>query len=166
MVACLREIFLSVSTTSQSAAVPRTFFPARSRKSSPLCCPLSATSQPHTSPLRASLAPLLRSERLTIAVPCPAEGIGMGIPPPPPPPPACCMAIICCISRQYGHTSQLGCITCPFGHTLPSFLPRLRKGRMRSTICRNTQHLSRRGHHVPLGGDTMFLWCPPMSSTP
>src|SRR5437762_7197211 len=40
-------------------------------------------------------------------------------------------------------------MTCPLGHTLPSFLPRLRKGRMRSTICRNTLHLSR--------GDTMSL---------
>src|SRR5882672_2352702 len=98
MVACLREIFLSVSVTSQSAAVPSTFFPTRRRKSSPLCCPLSATSQPHTSPFFASLALLPRSERLTIAVPCPAEGIGMGIPPPLPP--DAYIATCCCFSRQ------------------------------------------------------------------
>src|SRR6202521_402360 len=35
MVACLRDSFLSESTTSQSAAVPMTFLPMRRRKSSP-----------------------------------------------------------------------------------------------------------------------------------
>src|SRR5712692_1948700 len=103
MVACLRESFLSESTTSQSAAVPITFLPTRRRKSSPLCCPLSATSQPQTSRLlseepRPLSPPPPMSPRLIIAVPWPIEG-GIGIPPPPPPP----AIIACCISRQYGH---------------------------------------------------------------
>src|SRR6267143_6644089 len=97
-VACLREIFLSVRTMSQSAAVPSTFFPERSRKSSPLCCPFKATIQPHTSRLlscdpRPFSPPI--SWRLSIAVPWPAPGIGIGVPAAPPPP-----IISCCISRQ------------------------------------------------------------------
>src|SRR4051794_28121121 len=100
---------------SQSAAVPSTFLPTRSRKSSPLCCPLSATIQPQTSRLlscepRPFSPP--NSPTLSIAVPCPIEGIGTAETPPP-------AIIACCISRQYGQLSQLGCITCPLGQTLP-----------------------------------------------
>src|SRR5690348_14154999 len=127
MVACLRESFLSESTTSQSAAVPITFLPTRRRKSSPLCRPFSATSQPHTSRLLSaeprpfSPPPPPTSEMLIIAVPWPIDGGGIAMPPPPPPPPP---IIACCISRQYGHWSQLGCMTCPLGHTLPCCLSR------------------------------------------
>src|SRR5438067_1472735 len=133
-VACLREIFLSVSTMSQSAAVPSTFFPTRRRKSSPLCWPLSATIQPHTSRLlswdpRPFSPPL--SWMLSMAVPWPADGIGMAETPPP------AAIIACCISRQYGQVSQLGCITWPFGQILPCCLSFFRNGRMRSTMARN-----------------------------
>src|SRR5713226_8479969 len=134
MVECLREIFLSVRTMSQSAAVPMTFLPTRRRKSSPLCWPLSATSQPHTSRLLSveprpfSCPPPPTSSMLTIAVPWPIAG-GIGIPPPPPP------IIACCISRQYGHWSQLGCMTCPLGHTFPPCLSRPLK---RPITSRNT----------------------------
>src|SRR5205814_6901913 len=134
MVACLREIFLSVSTMSQSAAVPSTFFPTRRRKSSPLCWPLSATIQPHTSRLlswdpRPFSPPI--SWMLSMAVPWPADGIGMAETPPP------AAIIACCISRQYGQVSQLGCITWPFGQILPCCLSFFRNGRMRSTMARN-----------------------------
>src|SRR5205085_905828 len=151
MVACLREIFLSVRQTSTSAAEPITFLPTRRMKSSSLCCPLSATSQPQMGvflfdPCRGAL-PLLPppppiESTLTITVP-PPEGI-CGISPPPPPPPTATAPppppppwriTAPCICWQYGHESHEGCITCPFGHTRPP-LPSLLRLLKRSMISR------------------------------
>src|SRR3954469_11369138 len=82
----------------------------------------------------------------------------MGMAPAPPPP----AIIACCISRQYGQVSQLGCMTWPLGHTLPCcFLSLLRKGRMRSSSAKNTVLVSSgrlvepelEHVDVPLGGD-------------
>src|SRR5438128_4756675 len=161
MVACLREIFLSVRQTSTSAAEPITFLPMRRMKSSSLCWPLSATSQPQIGVFLPEPAPRprLRSappppiwSTLTITVPAP-DGAPIIISPPPPPPPAkaippppppCCRIISCCICWQYGHMSHDGSITFPFGQTRPAdFLLRpLKSSRTSRKTCRNISNAS------------------------